>query len=605
VKDGSIPIVITTPESGVGSLRSALHIAAESGSLRYFIVDEAHLIRVWGVDFRPEFLLLSALRRELVRAAPAQDQAVRTVLLSATFTPLDLQGLTEQFSDEGGIDLVGANGLRPEPDYWAVHASDEETRVRLVLDAVAHLPRPIFLYTSWVDDAEEWVDRLGAAGYRRVARVTGKVPGAERAEVLVGLRGDDTPTSIDIVVATSAFGLGISFDDVRTVIHACLPESIDRFYQEVGRAGRDRSASVALCVWTDEDRDKANPLARTIVIGAEKARNRWKAMTQSPLLGAGQPLVNVDGPTQFVDLSAVPTHRDRPGDLNEAWNRATLALMARAGFIRYETHQPLTDEGSADSNRIDVMLVTVQVGNLANGTVWEEAWARLKTEIHGDAAARRLLVDRLVLPGTRVCEVLASAFAVGADVLPFDQSPLWPVMSCGQCVACRFSGERGGRLREPAPISATLVRQKHVAAHHLLQGVVPVLVPTPSNSHERMDVVRSFSDLMRRIGVRVIVLDLQSNDRQTVVSTFGPLAGSVFLADAFAETPSTLPPLPMGVIGPLAGEPIRPCWLLDGAQPFSLVLMSETTPSIRRHDRSMSEMPPPKTVSMKELLGYL
>ena len=84
-------------------------------------------------------------------------------------------------------------------------------------------------------------------GYRRLTQVTGQSGTNERRDALAGLRSDGGgPSRYDLVVATSAFGLGIDYQHIRCVLHACIPETVNRWYQEVGRSGRDQHASVAL-----------------------------------------------------------------------------------------------------------------------------------------------------------------------------------------------------------------------------------------------------------------------------------------------------------------------------------------------------------------------
>ena len=91
---------------------------------------------------------------------------------------------------------------------------------------------------------------LHGAGFRRITQVTGDSSDEQRRSAIEGWRGEDTlgrtiPTRYDIVVGTSAFGLGVDMPDVRSVVHACVPETLDRFYQEVGRGGRDGRPSIA------------------------------------------------------------------------------------------------------------------------------------------------------------------------------------------------------------------------------------------------------------------------------------------------------------------------------------------------------------------------
>src|SRR5262249_10151977 len=112
----------------------------------------------------------------------------------------------------------------------------------------------------------------GRTGCRRLALVTGTTSATDRSLALTGLRAaNEAGSSIDLVVGTSAFGLGIDYPHVRTVVHACLPETVDRWYQELGRGGRDGHACAALLLTAPQDRDVAESLA-TGGLAADQAR---------------------------------------------------------------------------------------------------------------------------------------------------------------------------------------------------------------------------------------------------------------------------------------------------------------------------------------------
>ena len=118
-----------------------------------------------------------------------------------------------------------------------------------LLEAVHHLPRPLIIYASKREDVKRWAEELKQAGFRRYGVMTGESTSKERSELIHNW----SEKNIDIVVATSAFGLGIDRGDVRAVIHVCIPETIDRFYQEVGRIGRDGKAAISLTLYTEDD----------------------------------------------------------------------------------------------------------------------------------------------------------------------------------------------------------------------------------------------------------------------------------------------------------------------------------------------------------------
>ena len=176
---------------------------------------------------------------------------------------------------------------------------------------------------------------LRGAGLRAIAGVTGADnPGARRAASRgLGLAGDITD-DLDIVVATSAFGLGIDIPDVRGVIHLCVPESVNRLYQEVGRGGRDGNASVSLVLWTEADAQVAQQMTEARLIGADKAWKRWRSMTTSSTAAFNGDLVTVDLTTPTDDVTYPWS------EANRYWNTQVLSAMDRAGMIQLEWPSP-------------------------------------------------------------------------------------------------------------------------------------------------------------------------------------------------------------------------------------------------------------------------
>jgi len=239
IRNGSQRIVFTSPEGLLSGLTPAVFRAARRGFLRQLIVDEAHIVDQWGTDFRSSFQDLAGMRQGLLDVC---DVPFTTLLLSATFTEGTLRTLKSLFGRPGPFEHVSSVRLRPEPSYWWSISDDRNERERRVLEALRHLPRPTILYASEREDVKNWYALLKEQGYRRLDMMTGESTSDDRQRVLDQWDKDE----LDIVVATSAFGLGIDKGDVRAVVHACIPEDINRFYQEVGRGGRDGRASVSL-----------------------------------------------------------------------------------------------------------------------------------------------------------------------------------------------------------------------------------------------------------------------------------------------------------------------------------------------------------------------
>lgn len=335
IAEGTIPILFASPESLLNSLRTPLFHAARRGKLRYYIVDEVHMVAQWGEQFRPEFQMLAGLRSALQSECPPGSK-IKTLLLTATLTSDSYQTIRSLFSDED-FRVLSELSLRPEPRYLIENTPNEIEKAQKVEDAVRLFPRPMILYTSRREDAEKWSRRIRSMGFRRVRLVLGGDMGTRSGERILKEWKDG---NIDIIVATSAFGLGVDQNDVRTVLHACLPESIDRFYQEVGRSGRDGRASISLLVTSPEDEGTATNLSSNTRISIERGFERWIEMWTRRK--------RISDSVFTVSLDDTPIDIDFSGRQNASWNLRTLVLMRAAKLIDFFAHLPPELERSQD-----------------------------------------------------------------------------------------------------------------------------------------------------------------------------------------------------------------------------------------------------------------
>jgi ATP-dependent DNA helicase RecQ len=318
---GSQPVLFTSPEHATGSLRRLLEAAAAAGWMDEVFIDEAHLVIGWGNGFRPAFQLLPALVADLRRRSGTAD--LRVVLASATLTASTTRVLRQLFGPADRTYVVAAVHLRAEPRYAVRHFPDEHSRTNAVLEALRLAPRPFILYVTRPEEAESWLQRLRTVGFGRLDMFTGQTPALMRKELLQRWERNE----LDGMIATSAFGLGVEKSDVRVVIHATLPESLDRFYQEVGRSGRDGLASASLVFYTDEDWQQAKSMSGDKLIRDETGFERWLAMIDYAEHDPDDPS------TLWLDLRRLPAHLKQPSDANTSWNVRTLTLMTRAGLI--------------------------------------------------------------------------------------------------------------------------------------------------------------------------------------------------------------------------------------------------------------------------------
>lgn len=457
VRDGSQRILFTSPEGLLQSLRPALYDATRRGLVRYLVVDEAHMVEQWGDEFRSAFQEVSGLRKDLRSCVPVDARPFTTVLLTATLTESALDTLETLFGDPGPLALVSAAQLRPEPSYWAVKADDAEQQADIVLEAIHHLPRPLLLYLTQPADANAWRHRLRDAGYHRVDVVTGATPNDERGAVI--RRWRDAAT--DIVVATSAFGLGVDQSEVRAVVHATLPENVDRFYQEVGRGGRDGAACASLVVYTPEDVRRAESMNRKTIIGIERGRERWMQMFERrEELEHGRVRVPID-----VQPSLRPGDIDMDNDLNRAWNVRTLTLMSRAHLLDLDAEPPpapnagsaepetasCTTHGGAQTEHQRYRVVSLRHHGTTTTQVWEREVEPVRRRAHeADRRSHELMLE--LLRGTRcVSEILAEAYTIPARTGEQPRPGVTVGHACGGCARCRAEGRTA--WADPLPTS--------------------------------------------------------------------------------------------------------------------------------------------------------
>lgn len=370
IEDGSQRILFASPESVTGSLRRPIEAAANSGYIRTIVIDEAHLVSSWGDAFRPAFQLLPAMVRTLRQLNTAHP--IRAVLASATLTANTVEVLQTLFGPPSDTYMVAGVHLRSEPRYGSHEAGSTVERTQLTLEAVHAAPRPFILYVTKRSHARAWHERLTTHGYQRIALFHGGTDDRERERILA----DWANNAIDGVVATSAFGLGVDKSDVRAVIHATLPESLDRFYQEVGRGGRDGRACASLLLFEADDIPLARGIASPTLIGNDNGFERWDMMLSTARQDASEREL------YWLDITLRPPRLKQNSLANEAWNLRLLTLMARAGLI--EIHAVDAGNANADAPTVVNKLTRAAVRIVHSGHLNERVFNRALAEARSD-----------------------------------------------------------------------------------------------------------------------------------------------------------------------------------------------------------------------------
>ena len=198
------------------------------------VVDEAHCIAEWGHDFRPDFLRLGAAADAIGRPP--------ILALTATAAPPVREEIVDRLRMQDPALIV--SGFNRPNIHLAVERHFEEFPKRAALrEHVAAMEGSGIVYTATRAAAEEVAESIGAAHYH------GGMAKRDREDVQTRFMAGE----IRVVVATTAFGMGIDKPDVRFVVHESIPDSVDSYWQEVGRAGRDGEPARALMLYRTED----------------------------------------------------------------------------------------------------------------------------------------------------------------------------------------------------------------------------------------------------------------------------------------------------------------------------------------------------------------
>ncbi|CAA9220068.1 MAG: ATP-dependent DNA helicase RecQ [uncultured Acidimicrobiales bacterium] len=237
VASGGLEFLFLSPEQ-LAREDTVSRLAEAEPSL--FVVDEAHCISEWGHDFRTDYLRLAAAA-EAVGRPPI-------LALTATASPVVRDEIVERLRMRDP-EVVVRGFDRPNLRIEVETHHRERDKLDALVGHVGRLEGTGIVYVATRKAAEEVASALVERTGRRVGHYHGGMRAADRRAAQDAFMEGE----VEVVVATTAFGMGIDKADVRFVIHHDVPESVDAWYQEVGRAGRDGEPAVAILLWRPED----------------------------------------------------------------------------------------------------------------------------------------------------------------------------------------------------------------------------------------------------------------------------------------------------------------------------------------------------------------
>lgn len=272
VEDGSASILYISPES----LRSKTieHILLGRKIVR-FVIDEAHCFSSWGQDFRVDYLYIGDFIKKMQETKNLAE-GIPVSCFTATAKQKVIEDIQDYFMEKLSLDLevFSSSATRSNLKYKVIEKSDQEEKYKTLRNLIEQKDCPTIIYVSRTKKAYELAERLTRDGYL-AKPYHGKMDKKEKSE------NQDTfiAGEVSIMVATSAFGMGVDKKDVGMVIHYEISDSLENYIQEAGRAGRDEHITAdCYILYNEVDLDKHFVLLNQTKINIKEIQQVWKAI---------------------------------------------------------------------------------------------------------------------------------------------------------------------------------------------------------------------------------------------------------------------------------------------------------------------------------------
>ena len=272
VMNGTASILYISPEQ----LRSkTIERLLMSRNVARFVIDEAHCFSAWGQDFRVDYLYIGDFIRELQKKKKLKNP-VPVSCFTATAKQKVITDICDYFKRKLDLDLeiFATNATRTNLHYAVLYKETEDEKYNTLRSLIEAKNCPTIVYVSRTKRTLTLAEKLTKDGFR-AKPFNGKMESSEK----IANQEAFIKNEVQVIVATSAFGMGVDKKDVKLVIHYDISDSLENYVQEAGRAGRDQSLEAECYVlYSDNDLDKHFILLNQTKLSISEIQQVWKAV---------------------------------------------------------------------------------------------------------------------------------------------------------------------------------------------------------------------------------------------------------------------------------------------------------------------------------------
>ena len=373
VADGTANLLYISPEM----LRSKTIERLLTGrNVERFVIDEAHCFSAWGHDFRVDYLYIGDFIRQL-QEKKNLDNPIAVSCFTATAKQKVISDICDYFRTKLGLELkiFAANAERKNLRYSVLHADTADEKYNLLRSLILGHNCSSIVYVSRTRRTRELAEHLVSDGIRALP-YNGKMDAAEKVKNQNAFMCGE----VQVIVATSAFGMGVDQKDVGLVVHYNISDSLENYVQEAGRAGRDpQMQAECFVLYADNDLDKHFILLNQTKLSISEIQQVWKAVKELTLK---RDHVSCSS----LDIARQAGWGDEVEDL-ETRVKAAIAALEEAGFIQRGSNSPNVFATGIKVKNMEEARQKLMTSSLFDEQSREEAARIIKSLISAHATA--------------------------------------------------------------------------------------------------------------------------------------------------------------------------------------------------------------------------